>query len=352
MGSKLFFQDQPVIGIDISQTSIKMMSIDTKHWSVTSYGSVDLDPTKALKALEGDPAYFTESIKTLLNEKRFGKLPSNHVILSVPSNKTYSRTFSIPVKNIKNIQDVIALEVEQYIPVPLSQLYLDYQILDKTKELISVQLCAVPQTIVDTCVAAANAADLRVVMVEPGINAIARLLSFTEDGTLPTVIIDIGPALTDIAVLVNEVVQVSGGVSVGGNTFTLDIAKKLKIPLENAHQLKVQHGLNVSPSQAKIQAALDSSLKQIVAEIRKVMRYYTERISSDIKIEQLIVVGGGSNIPGLGDYFTNSLMMPARVASPWQILNFGSLEEPARQFKARYITVAGLACTNPKEIYA
>jgi type IV pilus assembly protein PilM len=352
MSNKLFFKDKPVVGIDISQTSIKIMSLDTKHWTVTSYGSIDLDPAKASKALEGDPIYLADNITTLLKEKCFGKIPSDHVVLSVPSSKTYSRTFSLPTKNLKHIQDAISLEVEQYIPVPLNQLYLDYQILGQTKESASIQICAVPRILADACIAAAQTANLRVVLVEPGVNAIARLLSFTEDGTLPTVIVDIGPAITDIAILVNEVVQVSGSVSVGGNTFTLDIAKELKIPLENAHQLKVQHGLNVSPRQAKIQAALEPSLKQIVAEIRKVVRYYTERISSDIKIEQLIVVGGGSNIPGLGDYFTNSLMMPARVASPWQILNFGNLEEPARQFKSRYITVAGLASVNPEEIFA
>jgi hypothetical protein len=44
-------------------------------------------------------------------------------------------------------------------------------------------------------------------------------------------------------------------------------------------------------------------------------------------------------------------MMPARVASPWQVLNFGSLQQPSRQFKPRYITAAGLASVHPKEIW-
>ena len=80
------------------------------------------------------------------------------------------------------------------------------------------------------------------------------------------------------------------------------------------------------------------------------MRYYTERIDSEKKIEQLLIVGGGSNVPGIGDYFTNDLVMPARVASPWQLLNFGTLPQPAKQFRPRYITVAGLACVPPKEL--
>lgn len=276
---------------------------------------------------------------------------SEHAVLSIPSAKTYTRTFTIPVKSEANIKEAISLEAEQYIPVPLSQLYIDHQVIDRSEEMISIQICAVPKTVVDSCVTAVRGAGLSVVMVEPGVNAIARLLTFTEDATLPTVIVDVGPATTDIAIL-DGTVRVSGNVAVGGNTFTLEIARQLKVPLENAHQMKVQHGLNVGPRQAKILAALEPSLRQITVEMRKMMRYYNERLEAKKKLEQLLIVGGGSNIPGLGEYFTNALVMPARVASPWQILNFGDLEQPAKQFKSRYITVAGLASVKPQEIFA
>lgn len=349
--SNIFYRDKPIIGIDISQTSIKAMMIDPKHWQVTGYGSVDLDPVEAVKSLEGDGAYLTKNIKKLFSEKQIGRLNSVHAVLSIPSAKTYARNFSIPSKSEANLGEAISLEVEQYIPVPISQLYVDHQIIERSKDNISVQLCAVPQAVVDNCVSAVRAAGLEVVMVEPGINAIARLLTFTEDATLPTVIVDVGPATTDIAIL-DTTIRVSGNVGVGGNTFTLAIARQLKVPLENAHQIKVQHGLNVSPRQTKILTAIEPSLRQITVEIRKMIRYYNERLEIEKKLEQVLIVGGGSNVPGLGEYFTNNLLMPARVASPWQILNFGNLEQPPKQFKARYITVAGLASVKPQEIFS
>lgn len=187
-------------------------------------------------------------------------------------------------------------------------------------------------------------------MIEPGISAVARVLEATEEGHLPTVIVDIGPATTDIAVLDGSI-RVTGGLGVGGNTFTLDIAKKLGVPLENAHQLKVLNGLNAGPRQEKITTALRPSLQRIVVETRKVIRYYNERLSDDRKLEQVIIVGGGSNVPGIGDYFTNELVMPARVASPWQQLDFAKLPQPAKQFRPRYITVAGLASIDPGSIW-
>lgn len=347
--SNLFFQDKPIIGLDISQTGIKVMAVDTGHWTVTGYGSVDLDPVEAQKSMEGDGVYLGENIKTLLKEKRIGKITTNHAVLSIPTAKTYARTFTIPNKEAGKLKDAIELEIEQYIPIPISQLYVDHQIIGRDKQNTTVQICAVPKNTVDACVKAANSAGIEAVMVEPSVNAIARLLAFAEEGSLPTIIVDIGPAATDIAILDGSI-RVSGSVGIGGNTFTLDIAKKLNVPLESAHQMKVQHGLAVSPRQVKITAALEPNLKRVLTEIKKIIRYYSERLDSEKKLEQIVIVGGGSNVPGLGDYFTNALIMPARVASPWQILNFGNLEQPPKQFKARYITVAGLASVKPKEI--
>ncbi len=348
--SNIFYQDKPIIGVDINQTSIKFMSIDPRHWRVMGYGSVDLDPTEVAKSLETDGKYLGQSVRKLLKEKIVGDVASNHAVLSIPTAKTYARTFTIPAKNVHRIKEAISLEVEQYIPVPINLLYVDHQIIESDKDNITVQLCAVPKSVVDNCTSAVRSAGLEVIMVEPGINSIARLLMQIENGDLTTVIVDVSSAATDIAILDGSI-RVSGSTSIGGNTFTLSIAKQLHLPLESAHQLKIQYGLNVSPRQAKISAALEPILKQIVSEIRKVIRYYSERLGSEKKIEQVIVVGGGSNMPGLGEYLTNALLLPARVASPWQILNFGQLEEPPKQFKTRYITVAGLSIVRPTEVF-
>jgi Tfp pilus assembly protein, ATPase PilM len=349
--AKLFYTDKPIIGLDISNTGVKVMAIDTKRWLVLGYGSLDLDPIKVKEALESNSTYLADNIQSLIKEKLIGSLPSNHAVIGIPTIRSYSRTFTLPVSVEKALKDAVELEVDQYIPIPASTLYIDYEVIERTKKEITVLMSAVARTIIDKCVTAAESAGLIVSLVEPGMSAVARLLTSTEDGQLPSVIVDIGPASTDIAVLDSGSVRVTGGIAIGGNTFTLDIAKKLEIAIENAHQLKVLNGLNAGPRQEKIRNALEPSLKQIITETRKVMRYYNERISDDRKLEQLLIVGSGSNLPGIGEYFTNELIMPARVASPWQKLDFGKLPEPMRQFRSRYITVAGLASINPRSIW-
>lgn len=349
--AKLFLKDKPIVGVDISSTGIKVMAVDAKKWLVLGYGSIDLEPIKVKESLEGDTSYISDNLKLLLKEKLSGTLPSNHIVIGIPTARTYTRTFTIPASVENALADAVLTEADQYIPIPTSVLYIDHQVVERTKDSITVLMSAVSRSIVDSTLRAAEEAGLHTTMIEPGISAVARVLTATEDGHLPTVIVDIGPAGTDIAVLDNGFIRVTGSAAIGGNTFTLDIAKKMNVSLENAHQLKVLNGLSAGPRQQKISAALEPSLQRILGEVRKVMRYYEERISNDRKLEQLLVVGGGSNVPGIGEYFTNQLVMPSRVASPWQQLDFGKLPQPARQFRSRYITVAGLASVDPEGIW-
>lgn len=349
---KLFYKDKAIIGLDISNTGVKIMAVDTKKWLVLGYGSIDLEPIKVKEALEGDSTYLADNIQELVKNKLIGTLPSNHVVIGVPTARSFSRTFTLPPSQEKTLKDAVEVEVDQFIPIPSSTLYIDYEVIERSKTELTVLMSAVSKVIINNCMSAALSAGLQPSLIEPGISAVGRLLTATEDGHLPTVIVDIGPASTDIAVLQGGFIRVTGGLAIGGNTFTLDIAKKLGVALENAHQLKVLNGLNAGPRQEKISAALEQSLQRIIVETRKVIRYYNERLSDDgKKLEQLLVVGSGSNMPGIGEYFTNALVMPARVASPWQKLDFGKLPEPAKQFRSRYITVAGLASVPPGAIW-
>ena len=64
--SKFFFKDKPIIGLDISSTGIKVMSIDSKRWLVNGYGSLDLDPLKMKESLENpENTFLVDNLKQL-----------------------------------------------------------------------------------------------------------------------------------------------------------------------------------------------------------------------------------------------------------------------------------------------
>ncbi len=349
MKRKLFLQRRPIIGIDISHTYIKLMSINPSNWRVNCYGSVNADPQKLRSSLNESPDYLVELLRDLLSKNMIGTLSSDQVIIGIPTNITYSRSISLPKAAVKKLDDAVALEASQYIPVSLDELNVSFEILSETADTLEVIMSAAPKKIVANIVEACSKTGLTVVAVRPSINAVARLVKYVEQGQLPTIIVDIGVADTDVAIL-NERVRASSSIQIGSNTLTYAISEKLKIGLENAHQLKILQGLAHGSKQKQIQAAVDKSLMQIVDEIHKIIRYYTDRINSSDRIEQVIIVGSGSDIPGIGEYFTDKLIMPARVANPWIKLDFGTLPQPAKQFRPRYISAIGLAVTGPKEV--
>ncbi len=349
MKRTLFLPHSPLIGIDISHTYLKSMSMNVAKWAVSGYGSTNADPLKLRNSLTESPEYLVSLLRDLMDKNLVGKMSSSQAIVSIPTNLTYSRSTSLPKAAIKKLDDAVSLEASQYIPVALSELNLSYEILGETEQAIDVLMAAAPKRIIDNVVAACSEVGITPLAIQPSINAVAKLITTSEQGHLPTVIVDIGAADTDVAIL-NERIRATATVQVGSNTLTYAISEKMNVSLENAHQLKVLHGLSHGSKQGDILSAVDAPLSQVVNEIHKVIRYYNERLDSSARIEQIIIVGSGSDIPGLGEYFTDKLVMPARVASPWQNLNFGDLPQPAKQFRPRYITVVGLAATTQKEI--
>jgi len=347
---RLFFRDKPIVGLDIGQTGAKIMGINTSNWHVLGYGSRAMDPVKLRESIETGTDYLAIQLKALLKNDLRGHLPSDRVVLSAPTGRTYGRIVTLPISAEKNLFEAVQLEAEQYIPVAVSELNIDYEVVERTKDTVTALMSAVPKKIIESMVGACNKAGLDVVMVEPGLHAISHLVVAAEEGKLPTIIADIGAASTNIAVFDNAI-RITGGVQVGGNHFTLEIAKKFRITLEEAHDIKVKEGLKHGKRQAEMNEILVPQLQRITAEIKKIMRYYEERLGSKKQIQQLLIVGGGSNMPEISSFFTNELMLPARVAHPWGVIKFDPLQPPAKQYEPGFITAAGLALMNPKEIW-
>jgi Tfp pilus assembly PilM family ATPase len=144
---------------------------------------------------------------------------------------------------------------------------------------------------------------------------------------------------------------VTGTVPGGGDSFTQSIADKLKVSREEAHIIKTKYGLGVSKKQEEITASITPILDLSVKEIRRMIRYYEERSKGKGKIGQVVTMGGGANMPGLSEFLTNKMRIPARMCDPWQNIDFGSLQPPNNVEKSMYVTVAGLAMVKPQEAF-
>lgn len=358
----ILFKAKPLFGLDIGNGSLKVMQTEPgpKSSAVGSsakqmakligYGSCHFDKSGIDNGVVVKPEIIAEAAQKLFNGHLIGDITTRRVALTIPSYRTFTRSLSLPDLSSKELDAAIKMEAEQYIPVPLDKLYLDYQPTRETKDGKEFLIVAVPREIVDSYLELAAIMDLEPVFIETTMSAAGRLFAQDYQSDVPTVIIDFGSLSSDISVIDGNMLTAST-VQGGGEIFTKTIEDTLKVTAEEAHIIKTRYGLGVSKRQKEVRAGLEPVFDQITKEIRRLIRYYEQRYGSERPVSQLVTLGGGSNIPGLNEFLTDRLRLAVRPCDPWQYLEVNRLKLPSRADKQMYATAAGLSMVNPKEVF-
>lgn len=348
-----FFQDKPLFGLDIGFSSCKVMQIEwiSKKPHIFGYGVGRFESANVKDGVIINPESLAQSIKNLFETRIVGDIATNRVAIGVPASRTFSRVIKLPKLSNQELDEAVRTEAEQYIPLPVESLYLDFEIINRTDKEIELFAVAVPKDIIDSYMLLTRLLGLEVVAMETTIASAARLFAKTNMNDIPTVLIDFGSISTDITIF-DKTLIVTGTVSGGGDIFAEEIAKHLNVTKAEATVIKNKYGLDFSKKQDEILSALQSLLDQLLKEIRRMIRYYEERYGSAKKISQVVIMGGGANMPGLGNYLTNSLRLPVRMTDPWQHIDHSMLPTPNLVDRSMFVTVSGLALANPKEVFS
>ncbi len=352
--NKYFYKDKPIFGLDIGFSSIKAMQLEKtpKGHRLIGYGIGSFDPEAIKDGVIIDYESLATVIKELLERHITGEITTKRVAVSIPAILTYTHSLNIPPIKDGGLREAVELESEQYIPLPMDELYIDYEIIDKTEKNIEILTVGVPKKIADSYLTLLEILGLEPISFDTSISSSGRLFKMFESSSdIPSVLIDFGSISADITIF-DKTNIVSGTIPAGGDTFTNIIAEKLGVSRQEAHVIKTKYGISKSKKQSEIIGIMQPELDQLVREVRRMMRYYSERTESKGKIGQVITMGGGANMPGLSDYLTNMLRLPVRTYDPWQNFDLHKLPSPNLDEKSVYATVAGLCVIDPKELFA
>lgn len=350
----LIYKKKPLFGFDIGHGSVKIIELkkDKNKVSVNGYGSIQFDPVAIQDGEIVDFEIVAKAIKELFNSKLIGNIETSSAAVSLPVTHTFSRVVTLPILGKSDLIEAIKLEAEQYIPIPVDDLYIDYQIIEQTNTDQDILLAAAPKRVVDSYINLFNILGLEVAILEPSILSVTRLVKHAENADVPTLVIDLGSMTTDL-IIVDGSVRVTGTIKFGGNNITSAIATTLNIDEKEAHILKTKYGLDPSKKQAEITDALNPVISKLVSEIRKVVRYFEDRSEdrkSSSKVEQIIILGGGANLPGFSSHLTGVLRIPTRLCSSWQNIGFDKLQPPHQAETTMYATATGLGLINEVEV--
>lgn len=352
MNTIYFYQDKPVFGLDVGFSSVKVVQLQQQKNKirVLGYGAARFDPGAIKDGVVIDPESLARDIQALFADHLTGTVSTRRVLLSVPAARAFTRTIKLPKLSSQDLAEAIRLETEEYTPLPLDDMYVDYSISKTTDKEQEIVVVAAPKNVVDSYVTLSDILGLETVGVETTINGACRLFARTDVNHTPTVLVDLGSQSSDVTVYDGGII-VTSTVPGGGDSFSEAIAKKLGVTIKEAHLIKTRYGLGVSKKQAEITEALTPIMSQLAKEIKRMVRYYEERADIEKKIDQVVTMGGGANMPGLADYLTNALRLPVRICDPWDVSEAHGLQLPTNSEKSMYATSFGMALIEPGKIF-
>ena len=315
-----------MLGVDIGSSSLKVVQLRKQHGAaiLETYGELALGPYaggEVGQATSLSAEQVAESLRDLLHE---AKVTTQSCGISIPFARSLLTLVELPYRqSAKEQKTVIELEARKYIPVPVSEVQLDWFIVpdtdaaEKSAERRSVQvlLVAVHNDEVALLQKAAEGAQLKASFYE--IEIFSTIRAVVDEPVKPVMVLDIGSASTKVYVVERGIVALSHAISAGSQDVTRALAAANNLPLTRAEALKKEVGVD--------EDAYDSPelvFSRIFSEARRVLtQYETARQKT---ITSIVLTGGGGVTKDLGAYAKNLFSIGVRVADP-----FAKTEAPA-----------------------
>src|SRR5690606_35735903 len=242
---------KPVIGLDISSTSVKLLELSRSgdRYRVESYTVKALPPNAVVEKNIADPVAVAEVIRAMVKQS---KTKLKHAAVAVAGSAVITKMIDMPADlNDDAMESQIAAEADQYIPFPLEEVALDFEvqgISPRNPDQVEVLLAAcrrenveVRQQVLADSDLVAEKVDIEAYCMERAFELIAEQLEDQEGQVVA--IIDIGATMTTLSVLVDGKTVYTREQLFGGRQLTEEIQRRYGLSREEAGLAKKQGGL-------------------------------------------------------------------------------------------------------------
>lgn len=319
-----------IFGLDINDLSLKIVKIKRKGkgFALVSFCEVSIKPDIVKEGVIQDQKSLIKIIKSALNMIKGEQLATNSVILSLPEEKSFFQVIQMPQMTEEELKSAVPFEVENYIPLSLDKVYLDFQVIDPHKDSgninhLDLLINVMPKTIVDSYVFCVKQTGLIPHILEVESQAIVRSLIKRGETISPTIFIDLGQNNTSFIIFFGDSIRFTCSLSIYSQQLTQAISDNLKIDINDAEKLKVKYGLiPAKEKEPEIAEIIKPILHDLVAEIKKYnISFHKNYPCEDCfleekKITKIILSGGGANLKGLPNFLSQELKIPVELGNP------------------------------------
>jgi type IV pilus assembly protein PilM len=322
----------PLVGIDISASSVKVLELSKngEQYRVERYA---VEPLPLNAVVEHAITEIEQVADTVERAVKRSGTRCKHVAVAVAGAHVICKTIRMPGKlSERDLQTQIELEAEHYIPYPLDEVNLDFQVIgasEENPEEIDVLVAACRKEIVDDYVAVIQARgltpaviDIETYAMENAYGLIAQQMAGA--GMEKTVgVLDIGATTMNLTVMHNGRSVYTRDHNFGGRQLTEEIQRRYGLSYEEAGLAKKQGGL---PDNYQTDV-LRPFMEALCQEAMRALQFFYSS-SPFNKVDQLLLAGGCAQILGIEELLAARIGVPSAIANPFASMSVASRIKP------------------------
>jgi len=293
------------IGLEVGAANLKVVELTARGRQLRTFA---IRPTPSGLIQEGlisDPNALAEELKELVKVARTKK---RHVVTALANQVAITRIIKVPRMDRKELEEAIRWEAERYIPFPIEEVVLDFDLLDDPTKLedgdeMEVVIAAAKEETVIQLVEALFAAGLEPIVVDlkpfAGLRTLQpHLIAENEEQPPVTLHLEVGAESSSLVFLRGERPLLVRSLGIAGRDFTQAIARAFGLELEQAEELKREYALATlstedeealleleapkdRPSAAEIYDSIRSTLIDFTTDVRRSLDFFKAQYGED-----------------------------------------------------------------------
>jgi len=284
-------------------------------------------------------ADIVELVKDLLHESG---VTTKYAVVSLPASASFITSITLPRVAQNEIEQAIPFEARKYIPIPISEVVLDWDIIEKQddRQNVEVVIVAVPYEIIEKFKRVAELAGITPLALEVGSFSLVRSLA-SHDPT-PLAIVNIGFQESTLAIVDRSRLRVSHHFSRGSEEITRALERGLNINRERAETIKKEVGLSERIEERDITSIALPLLESLFSEMERFISLYNRK--SERKVQKIILSGGGSNLKGIVELVVSRFGIEVTKGNPFsKVVSPAFMQPLLREIGPSFGIAVGLA---------
>lgn len=344
-------EDDSIVGIDIGSSSIKAVQFkkDKGKAVLETYGELALGPYKDVEIGRSTSLSTDKLTEALTDLFREANITTKRASIAIPFRASLISLIEIPLLDKSKIDEMIPIEARKYIPVPISEVALDWWVIPKREEQIDgeqgtfeepayakkksetaeVLVVAIHKNTLEDYKTIASQMGLSIKPFE--IETFSAIRSVFGHDLSATAIIDMGSGSTRIVIVDYGIARVVHTINKGSQDITIALSKSLGIDFAKAEEIKRKVGAigkvdSPSGQGGDLLNIINPTVEYILFEASRIILSYQKKYSRSIG--KAILVGGGSLLRGLPEIASKSLEMEVKLGNPFKKLEAPAFLEP------------------------